>query len=224
MIERPNLFQLATEELSQDAFLTWLLQWAAPMQRANDRHLSECDRQFVALLLNEKPNFKVTSIKAGRQWNNVDVWAEINSNTLLLIEDKKHAGQHGGQLETYRAMAGAWCEHPERGQPWRLVCVYLKTGNEAASGLAVIQRKGYNTVGRAALVALFEQHRLITNEIFLDFLAYLNALDGAAAGYLNKPWNHWHNGDWEGFYLWLDTQSGVQKDKWFWVDNSSGGF
>lgn len=46
----------------------------------------------------------------------------------------------------------------------------------------------------------------------------------AAASYLNKPWNHWHNGEWEGFYLWLDAQPDVRKDRWFWVDNASGGF
>ena len=25
---KPNLFSIATKELSQDAFITWLLQWA----------------------------------------------------------------------------------------------------------------------------------------------------------------------------------------------------
>lgn len=27
-MEKPNLFSIATKELSQDAFITWLLQWA----------------------------------------------------------------------------------------------------------------------------------------------------------------------------------------------------
>ncbi len=30
---KPNLFSLATKELSQDAFLAWLLQWADPKCR-----------------------------------------------------------------------------------------------------------------------------------------------------------------------------------------------
>lgn len=223
-MNRPNLFQIATKELSQDAFLTWLLKWAAPAQRENDPALHECARQFVVLLLKEAPDFQIHSLEAGRQWNNVDLWAEINGETLLIIEDKKYATEHGNQLDTYREMAQQWCTHPDRGKPWKLVCVYLKTGNEAANDLAEIQKKQYDTIGRADLVALFQKHRHVANEIFIDFTRYLNALDQAVSGYIAKPWNHWDNGDWEGFYLWMDTQDDLWKIRWFWVNNYAGGF
>lgn len=104
-MEKPNIFQIATKELSQDAFLTWMLKWAAPEQRENDPGLHKCARQFVIMLLKESSDFRITSLEAGRQWNNVDVWAEINNEILLIIEDKKYATEHGNQLDTYREMA-----------------------------------------------------------------------------------------------------------------------
>lgn len=223
-MDKPNIFQIATKELSQDAFLTWLLKWAAPEQRQNDLPLHECARQFVILLLKESPDFQITSLDAGRQWNNVDVWAEINDEIMLIIEDKKYATEHGNQLETYREMAQEWCSHPDRERQWKLVCVYLKTGNENAVDLAEIKKKQYDTIGRADLVNLFKQHPGVTNQIFTDFIGYLNALEKAVSGYLEKPWNHWDNGDWEGFYLWMDTQADIWKIKWFWVNNFAGGF
>jgi hypothetical protein len=223
-MDRPNIFQIATKELSQDAFLTWMLKWAAPEQRENDPALHECARQFVVLLLREKADFQITSLDAGRQWNNVDVWAEINEETLLIIEDKKYATEHGNQLNTYREMAQEWCLHPDRNKPWKLVCVYLKTGNEAANDLTEIKKRHYDTIGRADLVKLFKQHTGIKNEIFTDFTRYLDALDKAVSGYLAKPWNKWDNGDWEGFYLWIDTQEEIRKIRWFWVNNYAGGF
>jgi hypothetical protein len=223
-MDKPNIFQIATKELSQDAFLTWMLKWAAPEQRENDSALHECARQFVILLLKEVPDFQITSLDAGRQWNNVDVWAEINDEILLIIEDKKYATEHGNQLDTYREMAQEWCLHPDRNKPWKLVCVYLKTGNEAANDLAEIKKKHYDTVGRADLVKLFNRHPGVTNEIFADFTRYLDGLDKAVTGYIAKPWNKWDNGDWEGFYLWMDTQDDIWKIRWFWVNNYAGGF
>lgn len=209
---------------SSTAFLTWMLKWAAPGQRENDPELHECARQFVILLLKESFDFKIMSLDAGRQWNNVDVWAEVNDKILLIIEDKKYATEHGTQLDTYREMAQEWCLHPDRSKPWKLVCVYLKTGNEAANDLLEIKKRGYDTIGRPDLVKLFNQHTNVTNEIFTDFTRYLGILDKAIFGYITKPWNQWDNGDWEGFYLWMDAQDDIWKIRWFWVNNYAGGF
>ena len=87
---RPNLFSLATKELSQDAFLAWLMQWAAPECRTDNPALCDIAADFVRHLigLQGEPPTSISTVKAGRQWENIDVWAEINDSHLIIIEDK----------------------------------------------------------------------------------------------------------------------------------------
>lgn len=46
----PNIFDHATSELSQDAFLCWLISWADPEHKAADPELHEVARDFVRKL------------------------------------------------------------------------------------------------------------------------------------------------------------------------------
>ena len=39
---RPNIFEIATKELSQDAFITWLLQYADEKYKEDDFIINEC--------------------------------------------------------------------------------------------------------------------------------------------------------------------------------------
>ena len=49
---RPNLFDYATKELSQDAVICWLLKWSgAQAEEASDHGLQELGRAFVQALL-----------------------------------------------------------------------------------------------------------------------------------------------------------------------------
>lgn len=65
---KPNIFDIATKELSQDAFITWLLMFADEGCKGEDEALNECAREFVTeLIKSHYPNFdeKITSVKAG---------------------------------------------------------------------------------------------------------------------------------------------------------------
>ena len=46
MKNKPNLFDYATSELSQDAILAWLIQWADEQFLETDKHLNQCAELF----------------------------------------------------------------------------------------------------------------------------------------------------------------------------------
>ena len=98
----PSLFHYATSELSQDAFLCWLLDWANPKYAAVDAVLHAVGKNFVTALL-AKHGIQLTegilSVKIERQCHGIDVYAVVNEKFGLLIEDKVHAEQHGDQLK-----------------------------------------------------------------------------------------------------------------------------
>jgi len=87
---KPNIFDISTKELSQDAFITWLLQWADISNSSHDLDLRNCGKDFVSELIKKSnPDFieTVTTVRAGRQKENIDVWAEVNDKYLIIIED-----------------------------------------------------------------------------------------------------------------------------------------
>jgi hypothetical protein len=98
---KPNLFHFATKELSQDAVIAWLLQWASPSNKVHDAELHACGQAFLhALLKTSDVDFTepIEKVEVGRQWKNIDVWAKINDTQLLIIEDKTNSGRHSEQL------------------------------------------------------------------------------------------------------------------------------
>tara|TARA_R100000935_G_C2826561_1_gene162635 strand:+ start:205 stop:468 length:264 start_codon:yes stop_codon:yes gene_type:complete len=79
MKKRPNIFDYAASELSQDGFLTWLIQWADKAYQNIDSSLNAYAISFVQELLGKNNSYKLETVVAGRQWNNIYVWALVNN-------------------------------------------------------------------------------------------------------------------------------------------------
>ena len=150
---KPNIFRLATKELSQDGFFTWLLQWADNNHKQHDQNLNETAKDFVRLLIGQTPDYQIHKVEAGRQWNNIDIWAEVNDEYFIGIEDKTNTGEHSEQLERYKDIA----TNHYKDKNHKLVFVYLKTGNESLSTLKKIVEKGYSTVDRKTVLSVLNK-------------------------------------------------------------------
>ena len=92
-----NIFEFATRELSQDAFLRWLL------ENYDDAELKD----VAGDLLNEFCEIDIQDIKdvnTTAQWCNIDISAWITlkdgSKAALFIEDKTYSEEHN-QLDNY---------------------------------------------------------------------------------------------------------------------------
>ena len=117
-MERNNIFNFATSELSQDAFICWLCNWV----NFDDNDLSEDEKKLKALatdfiekMSGEKLGDRKVNIK--RQYQKIDVLLEIQNKTefitkeneknpvvdiYVIIEDKVGTGLHSNQQKTYR--------------------------------------------------------------------------------------------------------------------------
>lgn len=215
---KPNIFRLATKELSQDGFFTWLLQWADNDHSQHDQHLNETAKDFVRLLLKQTPDFQINKVKAGRQWNNIDIWAEINDEYFIGIEDKTNTGEHSELLERYKQIA---TDH-YKDKNYKLVFVYLKTGNESSATLKKVLEKGYSTIDRRDVLSVLNQ-REVNNEIFNDFKEYLTAIENQTTSFtkFENIISDWKAG--EGFFIKLQELIQEWTD-WRYVPNQTGGF
>ena len=114
MTARPNLFSYATSELSQDAFLCWLLSWADPQLENEDASLAETAQQFVEALLSKTSielQAEVTKLEVKKQFQAIDIVVLINDDVALIIEDKVHTENHSDQLRRYRKLVEADTHH-----------------------------------------------------------------------------------------------------------------
>jgi len=215
---KPNIFRLATKELSQDGFFTWLLQWADNDHNQHDQQLNETAKDFVRLLLGQTADYQINKVEADRQWNNIDIWAEINDEYFIAIEDKTNTGEHSEQLERYKQIA---TEH-YKDKNHKLVFVYLKTGNESSATLKKIVEKGYSTIDRKTVLNVLNK-RQVSNEIFNDFKEYLSAIENQTNSFtkFENITSDWKAG--EGFYIKLQELIDDFTD-WRYVPNQMGGF
>jgi hypothetical protein len=219
---RPNIFEIATKELSQDAFITWLLQYADEKYKEDDFIINECGNLFVQELIKKQiPNFneRVINVNAGRQRENIDVWAEINNKYLIIIEDKTTSFQHSNQLTRYKLIAEDWCSKNSFEKP---ICIYLKTGNESQSSLNNIINQGFGIFNRNDFVNLLDKFNSTKNNIFLDFYYRLSRLEKINNDFENKVIGDWNGADWQGFFQFLEKE--IEIVNWHFVNNPSGGF
>jgi hypothetical protein len=222
---KPNIFDIATKELNQDAFITWLLLWGGNNEPETDdeKKLILCGKEFTKALITKKyPNFNepIETVDAGRQWDNIDVYAKINNKYLIIIEDKTNTGQRSGQLSRYKLIAEEWRKKyaPEYEE---VICIYLKTGNETQESLDVVIQDGFEIYNRTDFINLVQQHD-IRNDIYSDFKARLLKLESINNEWIDKVINNWNGNDWQGFFQNLEKQNVI--DRWFRVNNPNGGF
>ncbi len=91
-----NLFDFATKELSQDAFLRWLF------ESYNDNDLQYSIRILLAEFCDLQDDEEIKSIKTWAQRAKIDisVWIDTNKrNISLFIEDKAFTGEHNQLLK-----------------------------------------------------------------------------------------------------------------------------
>lgn len=216
----PNLFDYATSELSQDAFVCWLAAWADPGCRAANEPLHAAGTAFVARLLEVGRGAKVSevrSVQVRRQWQDIDVLLVVNGDAAIVVEDKIATKDHSDQLTRYKAAVAA--EFPAD----RIAAVYLKTGDQGNYRSA--DAAGYGRFLRADFLAVLElgERAGVTSDIFTDFHRRLRKVEAAVQSFRTAPLAEWNTdwNRWKGFYLAL--QAGLGEGDWDTVSNQSGG-
>ena len=214
--ETPNIFSFATSELSQDAILAWLMTFAAPEYSSKESSLHRVGQSLVRKFLGVDQDFEIRSINVGRQWKRIDVYAEVNDDVFLIIEDKTNTFLHDDQIERYRQSA-----KEEYGDSRRIVCTYVKSGNDSLKTIRTIKDAGYITVEREEILECLNLYNG-TNAIVNHFKNHLTDLENRTNSFLNTPLSKWCWQAWEGFYRELERRMTI--NDWCYVANPSGGF
>jgi hypothetical protein len=207
-----NLFFYASSELSQDAFICYLLSFAVPAHSNKDAALTNCAKELIRWMLpdRQEPDFVVTEIR--RQYKNIDILAVVNENIYIVIEDKTFTGQHDNQINRY-AQTVRDDFHTEP------VCVYYKIAEQPYP-----EPKAVN-ITRTDLLSIFHKYDS-DNQIYKEYVAYLEYIDDHVNAYKIEPISAWDDHAYRGFFTHLMTEV-IEKNgrnSWRHVSNPNGGF
>ncbi|MBQ6791406.1 MAG: PD-(D/E)XK nuclease family protein [Paludibacteraceae bacterium] len=207
---RPNLFDYATSELSQDAFLAWFCRWADESM-TDDKELKASARAFLKKYIAiQQPDFEdeIRKVEVKRQFEHIDVLLTINNNLSVIIEDKVLTSAHGNQLSRY---SNAIKED-------RKVKLYIKTGDESQSQKMRIESEGYVVITRADLLQSLENCKS-KNEILRSFVERLRRWEDATLSYRQS--DVWSTAQLIGFYK--DMERVLPGSQWTYVSNPNKG-
>lgn len=220
-MSRPNLFKHATSELSQDAFLCWLLEWADPAMAREDPEMHAIGQEFVRRCLQGSSSEgvdEIRSVQVRTQYAKCDVIALVNDRVVILIEDKAGTREHSDQLARYRSALGASPTYGGKG----VVPVYIQTGDQA--NYAAIEKAGYHVILRGDLLQVLGKGRRArsANAILSDFFEHLSKIETEVLSFRTDPLEDWSWRAWQGFYTELKRALGT--GSWGYVANAGGGF
>ena len=104
-----NLFDYATKELSQDAFLRWLFE---NYNCENEEVVKFCKKVFNAFTNNELNFLKIEELTTTAQWNKIDVsiWFKCSGKDYLIVVEDKTTSEEHNQLEDYNKKIDAHCD------------------------------------------------------------------------------------------------------------------
>ncbi|QZY86782.1 PD-(D/E)XK nuclease family protein [Exiguobacterium acetylicum] len=217
---KPNIFDYATSELSQDAFLCWLLKWAEEGARSHDPQLHTIANVFVKEVFdlhNCQLNESIQSVCIKRQFNSLDILAIINEKYAIMIEDKVFTSHHSNQLNRYLQMV----ENHSKTKHLKPLPIYYKIVEQG--DYSDVIGAGYKIFTRTKMIEVLSGlHTSTTNDILNDYLKYLKQIDTSIESYKSLPITEWNFFSWQGFYR--DLQKELKNGKWERVANARGGF
>ena len=232
--DKPNLFHYATNELSQDAVICWLIKWAG---HSGSSRLTQLGRQFVESLLNRSGRHVTLkdgcTVKVHQQNEKIDILACIEQKDekhFLLIEDKINGGPQGDPMKGY--LEAVLSGRTELGSVSKedLFPIYLKTGNHSLETERWIEDdleyKVFNRIDFLLVLNNYDGN----NPILLGFRDRLACIEDQTQSFRtwkrtdcahDRNWNAWH-----GLYRELERR--LTGDRpwcgWGHVNNQAGGF
>lgn len=223
-----NLFNFATSELSQDAFICYLVSFA--LNDSNeDPVLNTCARNMLRLFVPEINAEDITLVNIEQQFTldkvgKIDILLTAYSNDKkykIIVEDKTFTSEHDNQLIKYKD--GINKMFPE----YEVSGVFYKTGFQ--SNLKAAENAGYNIITREKILKFLKQFIAKTgNQIIIDYYNYWNDFQADVDLFSEKPIKDWNWKQIYGYYNYLQKSLSPINDN-YWkgynkVANPAGGF
>lgn len=207
----PNLFNFATSELSQDAMICYMLQWAEKENKDLDNEAYTIGTKLLDAFFGknkqvEKPRV-YDSVKVLKQYKNIDVLCIVNNEYYIIVEDKTNTSHHSNQLENYFNKI-----NKEDGvEAENILCIYYKSGEE----YDLSQLSGETQEGLKWEYKLFSKEDILDvlnldlkNQIFVEYKNFIKNEQNISS-YQDLEVSKWETNSWISFIRDLKDKGGI---------------
>lgn len=229
-----NLFDYATKELSQDAFLRWFF------ENYESKEIGPIVIDFINEFTKDQKEGRkplklsledITKIKTFSQYDKVDVTVDVYSKQFaneghitIAIEDKTDSYEHN-QLETYNKKISCWNEYGNLSPKECVYKVFYKTSPVIDDELKRVNESGWTVFDIYSIYNFFKDKGNTTSQIFNDYVKHIIEIHDALEGASNADVSMWTLNHWKGFakkYLnFIDTDNN-SKEEYIWVSDYQG--
>ncbi len=212
MTIEPNIFEFATSELSQDAFICYLLEFGKIKYKNKKEY--ECAKKFLHTCgIDEDVN------KIHTQYKHIDVLVETE-NYLLIIEDKTYTNEHDDQIIRYVETLKNIEEYNDK----KIKVCYYKTGDYVheyiTSNPSILSQEDCYSLKRKHMVDILKDN-CSDNLILKSYYFWLNSAEERIKSCDDTNIMTWNS------EKWFDYLCKIMDGRLFdigWVHNQRGGF
>lgn len=216
-----NLFSYGPSELTQDAFLCYLLSFAMKDHENKNIVLANCAKELLHEMckghIEKDQEIFVDQIR--QQHLKIDVLVGINGVYNLIIEDKTFTNQHDAQMNKYSE------ELKKQEKDKGIISVYYKIIEQP------FEEKNVNNLFRYEILEILNKYYDDSNDkIFRDYVDYLKWIDDRVNSFAKTKISEWNEDGYKyhGFFRHLVEHPIVKIENdnygWGYVANPSGGF
>lgn len=173
-----NLFDYATKELSQDAFLCWLFNCY------DDPEIGFLAKELLAEMINLESKTHVSpndlnSIVAHTQVEEIDIIVDFKINDefgILAIEDKVSSNEHSNQLVRYKKIIERWNRLKKEYNGRKSFYVYYKTNEIDKNELDRVMEAGWQNYSFEKISDFWKKHSSVNNIIVAQYAEHIKGI------------------------------------------------
>ena len=220
-----NLFDYATSELSQDAFIAWL----CANYNSDDSQVKRASQAMLRKFIDVDDSSDISVVDVERQTYHIDILLTLEYKSekfQVIIEDKTNSKDHDNQIERYKEQLLKDID----GNDINIRVVYYKTSILTSSELKSINEKlGIVDV----LLSIHEIYEILNDElgseeignaILADYVEHIRDLHNQYHRFRDRVLGEWNSNDFAGFFKYLAQEKYPERQGWYdYQDNRNGG-
>ncbi|MBQ9354750.1 MAG: PD-(D/E)XK nuclease family protein [Clostridia bacterium] len=179
-----NLFNYATKELSQDAFLRWLFE---NYDCEDNESLKNASNSILKKLCNITDE-EIRKVETYAQWQKIDIFAVVETDRrsiALFIEDKVFSFEHNNQLEKYNGII----EKSYKNRNWKLnslgctendiVKIFYKPSYIFDDERRAVEQAGWKVFGINCILKMFDSLYDTDCTILKQYIEHIREIEKA---------------------------------------------
>lgn len=191
-----NLFDYATRELSQDAFLRWILEnFDDPIVGVATKKLI---KKMADLYTNQKFDVsKISEVKTYAQYKHMDIVADVYSEGkkyTFVIEDKTTSSEHSNQLLHYNDYIDSWDDQEFKYR------IFYKTDYIEKDELERVDKAGWKLFDIKTIYEVFSEFHNSNNDVLSYYSEYCKGKYDQVNSVSSKALREWNFEEWHTWF------------------------